>query len=191
MSAAVALLERLKASGLTVEVDGEHIEINGPDAALDTLPVEELRAHKAEIIQVLTCARATSPKPPAITADEVVARIETWCRVCDNPPAGASEMWKNLADATLDFALGCWAYVAGMTGWSDGALYALDEGLIPEKLHRKLHIMKIETDAATVMNGKGDVEHFRRPRTLAPPWWQDPRVAAHQSTSARVARKGT
>ena len=187
MSFAIALLEQLKASGLTVSVDGEHIDIEGPPAALDAMPVDELRAHKAEIIKVLTCARATSPKPAAPTIDQVAERIGAWLKVADNPPRSCSHVWRDLADKTSDFALGVWAYPAVIAGWGDGALFAIDEGLIPEKLGRGLHLMKIDADAATVMTGKGELEHFRRPRTTQPPWWQDPRVAAHHNTPAKAA----
>ena len=188
MSFAIALLEQLKASGLTVSVDGEHIDIEGPPAALDAMPVDELRAHKAEIIKVLTCVRATPPKPAAPTIDDVAERIGAWLKVDDNPPRPCSRVWRDLADKTSDFSLSVWAYPAG---WGDGALFAIDEGLIPEKLRRGLHLMKIDADAATVMTGKGELEHFRRPRTTQPPWWQDPRVAAHHNTPAGEQQQKT
>jgi len=190
MSFAIALLEQLKASGLTVSVDGEHIDIEGPPAALDAMPVDELRAHKAEIIKVLTCVRATPPKPAAPTIDEVAERIGAWLKVADNPPRPCSRAWRDLADKTSDFSLSVWAYPAVMAGWSDSALFGVDEGLILEKLRRGLHLMKIDPDAATLMTGKADLENFRRPRTAAPPWWRDPRVAVADNTSAQVARRG-
>jgi hypothetical protein len=126
----------------------------------------------------------------APTVDQVAERIEAWLRITDNPPLNATKAWKDLADETSDFALSVWAYPAIMTGWSDGALFAFEEGLIPEKLRRRFHWMKIDADAATVMTGRGEIEHFRRPRTFGEPWWSDQRVAVHQNTSARLAKKG-
>jgi hypothetical protein len=192
MTPATALLERLKASGLTVKVVGsDEIEIEGPPPALDAMPVDEIRRQKAEIIKTLGAPCEQEPKPPPLTLDQVAERIGFWLKVTDNPPRNASKIWKDLADATEAFALGCWAYAAVMAGWSDGGLYALDEGLIPQQLHRGLHLIKIESDAASVMNGKGNIEYLRRPRTTSPPWWNNQRTAAYQNTPARAARKGT
>jgi hypothetical protein len=107
------------------------------------------------------------------TLDDVAERIGSWLKIADNPPRHSTKTWKDLADETSDFALSVWAYPAIMTGWGDGALFALDEGLIPEKLRRRFHWMKVDADAATVMNSKGEIEHFRRPRTTSPPWWNN------------------
>jgi hypothetical protein len=190
MTPAITLLERLKASGLTVKVVGlDEIEIEGPPPALDAMPVDEIRRQKTEIIKTLGALCKPEAKPPPLTLDQVAERIGSWLKVTDNPPRKASKIWQDLADATAAFALGCWAYAAVMAGWSDAALFAIDEGLMPEQLRRGLHLMNIDANAATVMNGKGELEHFRRPRTSSPAWWQDPRVAAHRNTSAKAAKE--
>ena len=129
--------------------------------------------HLLKILDELEEQPPASPPLRALTLDDVAERIGSWLKVTDNPPRNCTKAWKDLADETSDFALGCWAYPAVMTGWSDTALFAIDEGLIPEKLRRGFHLMNVESDAATVMNSKGELEHFRRPRTMQPPWWQD------------------
>jgi hypothetical protein len=142
------------------------------------------------LLKVIDEDAPVDPPSRAITCDEVAERIKAWLRIVDNPPRNCTKTWKDLADATEAFALGCWAYAALMAGWSDAAIFAIDEGLVPQQLRRGLHLMNIDVSAATVMNRKGELEHFRRPRISSPPWWQDQRVAAHRNTSALVARKG-
>jgi len=186
MTSATVLIEQLRASGLTIKVIGTNeIEIEGPEAALGVIPVEDIKHHKTEIIKTLTIP----PEPEPLTAEQVIERIEHWLQITDNPPRSCSHVWSDLADKTSDFALGVWAYPAVIAGWGDSALFAIDEGLIPAKLRRGLHLMKIDADAATVMTGKGELQHFRWPRTTQPPWWQDPRVAAHHNTPAKAARE--
>ncbi len=129
------------------------------------------------------------PGPRSFTIDEIAERIGSWLKVTDNPPRHATIIWKDLAGATADFALGVWAYPALMTGWSDSALFAIDEGLIPHMARVGVMLMKLDSDGAAFLNGKGEIEFFRRPRTAQSPWWQDPRVSAHQNTSARAAKE--
>ena len=184
MTSATALIEKLNASGLTIKVVGANeIEIEGPEAALDRMPVEDIKRHKGEIIKALT----VPPEPEPLTAEQVTERIEQWLQITDNPPRSCSHGWRDLADETSEFAFGVWAYPAVIAGWSDAALFAIDEGLIPEKLHRGFHLMNIDGNTATLMTGKGELEHFRRPRTTQPPWWQDPRVAAHHNNTPAKA----
>ena len=186
MSAA-AILSRLKESGVSVAVAGDDIRVKGPKSILTPVMLDELREHKPELVLLLK----DTPKPAAPTIDAVAERIGAWLEVTDNPPCPCSKAWRDLADATADFALGVWAYPALIAGWGDGALLAVDEGLVSEKLRRGFHLMNIDSNAATLMTGKGELEHFRRPRTAAPPWWRDPRVAiAAHNASAHAARKG-
>jgi hypothetical protein len=183
MTSATALIEQLRASGLTIKVIGTNeIEIEGPEAALGVIPVEDIKRHKTEIIKTLTIP----PEPEPLTAEQATELIEHWLQITDNPPRSCSHVWRDLADKTSDFALGVWAYPAVTAGRGDGALFAIDEGLIPETLRRGLHLMKIDADAAAVMTRKGELELFRRPRTTQPPWWKDPRVAAHHNTPAKA-----
>ena len=158
-----------------------------PEHRKDINTGNDIMSKYDHLLRLLDDEAPTNLPPRIVTCEQAVERIEVWLRIVDNPPRNASKLWKDVADATEVFGLGCWAYAAVMAGWSDSALFALDEGLIPEKLRRGLHLMKLDANAATLMTGKGELEYFRRPRTMQPPWWQDPRVAAHHNTPAKAA----
>ena len=61
-----------------------------------------------------------------------------------------------------------WAYPAVMTGWSDSALFAVDEGLISEKLCRGFHLLNIDSNVATLMTGKGELGKLPAPANSGP-----------------------
>jgi len=106
--------------------------------------------------------------------DEAAERIEEWLRVRPIPRKERG-LWKRLVKATEDFAFGPWAIPAIESGWSDCALFSQALGLVPEQLRRTLIIADIDASAATVMNGKGKLERFRRMNLDHPAWWNDPR----------------
>jgi len=54
MTVAAALLDRMKVAGLSVKAVRGNLDIQGPQAAIDALPVDELRAHKAELLVLLS-----------------------------------------------------------------------------------------------------------------------------------------
>jgi hypothetical protein len=62
---APAILASMKAAGLSVKAIGGRLDIEGPEAAIGTLPLDELRKHKGEIIALLSGA----PLPAAKAAN--------------------------------------------------------------------------------------------------------------------------
>jgi hypothetical protein len=77
MSAAAALLERLKASCLSIGIEGDRLDIRGPDEVLERLPFDELRKHKAELLKLVSLERSPPAvaRPPSITDFEERAAI--------------------------------------------------------------------------------------------------------------------
>ena len=94
--------------------------------------------------------------------------------------------------ATEEFALGPWAVPAIESGWSDCALFSQQLGIVPEQLRRTLIVVGIDASAATVMNGKGKLERFRRMNLDCPPWWSDPRFTPGQHVEREwLSTRGT
>ena len=110
-----------------------------------------------------------TPPPNQITGE----RAELWLRTFDCF-AGSSACDQKLLDASMRFVLSPWAYPAIASGWSDGELFSVPAGLIPQMAVQTLHLMAIAENGATLMNGRGIVATIDRHRFQSsdPPWWQ-------------------
>jgi hypothetical protein len=175
MSGASAILTRLRDAGVTVAVADGQLKLKGPKSALGEDVLSELRAHKPALLQIL--ARAAP-----LDLDAIAGRIEAWLRAMDRLPRACGIESQRLKAITLDFAFGCWAYDAVRLGWTDGQLFALDGGLIPEMARRPLHFRSIGENTIHVINGRGAYEEWpRRDMTDAAVWWLDDRVGGRDA----------
>jgi len=178
---APAILSRLKRAGVTVAVVGGQLKFEGPKSVLSGEVVAELKAHKPELLALLSQGGTA---PPAATAwqldhDGIAERIEAWLHAVDRLPKACGPDGQRLKALTTDFLLGCWACPAVQHGWSDADLFALDGGLIPEMARRALHFRAIGEDAISLINGRGQYEEWeRRDMADAVPWWGDDRCVA-------------
>jgi hypothetical protein len=147
MTAAAALLNRLKAAGLSVQNTNGNLDIRGPQSAINAMPVEQLRAHKAEILALLSRNTAehpehrqaagpietwVAPSPLPLSSDEGAARITGWIEAMDRLPKSCSAEGERLKALTIEFALGVWSWPCVQSRWSDLALFHFTRGLIPE-----------------------------------------------------------
>jgi TubC N-terminal docking domain len=168
MSAA-AVLTRLKAAGVSITVADGQLKVKGPKTVLSDDVLNELRAHKPALLQLL--AKATP-----LDLDGVAIRIGGWLHAMDQLPKACGIDAQKLKAITIDFAIGCWAQEAVRLEWSDADLFAIDGGLIPEMSRRALHFRAVGEDAIGLINGRGAYEVWqRRDMANALPWWRDGR----------------
>jgi hypothetical protein len=156
-------------------VDGE-LKLKGTGQALSEPVLNELRAHKPELLALLSQGEA-APAPAAPPGlDGIAGCIEDWLSAVDKVPKACGPQGQRLKALTTDFLRGCWAYEAVRLGWSDADLFAIDGGLIPEMSRRPLHFRSIGEDAICLINGRGEYEDWER-RDMADvvPWWRDDR----------------
>lgn len=73
MSVAAALLETLERLDLSVRVDGESLQVRGPRAAMTPDLEQAIRAHKAELVQ-LVAADADGWPPESLHAERRFGR---------------------------------------------------------------------------------------------------------------------
>jgi hypothetical protein len=177
MSAARDALKRASAAGITLTAEGSRLSWRAsaePPAEL----LDELRAHKPALLQLLTQPDEEAPAPE-IDRDDPAERISASLAAVDHLPKACGPHGQRLKAITTDFALGCWAYKAVQLGWTDADLFAIDGGLIPEMSQRALHFRSIGEDAISLINGRGAFEEWpRRDMTDAVPWWEDERCVA-------------
>jgi hypothetical protein len=121
-----------------------------------------------ELAAMATPAEITQPTACGLEAE----RIESWLRALDRLPKACTEQGRQLERVTNQFWLGPWAHVALVAGWTDGELFSLASGLVPAMARQRLHIVRIDSQGATLLTGKV----FPRRRTSDPPWWLDERV---------------
>ena len=69
---AVTSLARLREMGVIVSAEGGELNLRGPRSALTPATLNELRAHKSELLKILTQA-------------DPAERIESWLCVADKP----------------------------------------------------------------------------------------------------------
>lgn len=174
MSAALGILKRAQAAGLTLTADGDQLRLKAarkPEGEL----LEALKEHKAELLALL---RAEAAKP-LFSHDEVAARIERWLAAVDRLPGANNPAGARLKTFTKDFALGPWAYSCIQAAWTDPELFDINRGLVPEMARRALHFVNVSEDAITLMNGRGSLENWTHKDTNdACPWWEDPTCVA-------------
>jgi TubC N-terminal docking domain len=192
MSAALAILKRAQAAGVVVRRDGDQLKLKAPKEP-DAELIEELKAHKAELLALLSSA-ASSAEPilvdvnatPVIetwvrpsrlpfSTDEAGDRITGWLDAMDRLPKACGALAARLKTLTEEFALGVWSYPCVQSGWSDLALFAFDGGLVPEMSRRALHFRCVAESVIVLMNERGALEDWRRQHMPdgAVPWWQD------------------
>jgi hypothetical protein len=185
MRAALDILKRAQAAGVTVAADGEQLRLKAPKEPPTEL-IEELRAHKAELLALLATESSAEaiqiktwerPEPLPLTTDEAAARISSWLEAMDRLPKSCKLEGSRLKAMTEEFALGPWSYACVQSGWSDLALFHFSRGLIPEMSRRPLHFRCIGEDAIVLINSKGAHEDWRRQYMPddAVPWWEDER----------------
>ena len=174
---ASAILVHLREAGVTVAAEGGELKLKGPSAALTEPVLNELRAHKPELLTLLSHVEAA---PPAQRDhDNAAERIEAWLSGLDKLPKACGPQGQRLRAISKEFARDPWAYEAVRLGWSDADLFAIDGGLIPEMSRRPLHFRAIGEDAISLINGRGQYEEWeRRDMTDAMPWWEDDRCVA-------------
>jgi len=171
MSAA-AVLTRLKAAGVSITAANGQLKVKGPKAVLSDDVLNELRAIKGELLQILSAATP-------LDLDGIAERISSWLRAMDRLPKACGIEAHTLKTITSDFALGPWAYEAVRLGWSDADLFTLDGGLIAEMARRALHFRSVGEDTIALINGRGAYEEWgRRDTAGAVPWWEDARCVA-------------
>ena len=73
MTTVAALLDRLRAAGVEVAVDGEKLILDGPAYALPDDVVALVRQHKAEVLETLRCPAPSASKARAALARRFVA----------------------------------------------------------------------------------------------------------------------
>jgi len=128
MSAALDLLSRLKADGLTIGVHDGRLDIRGPEQALERLPVSELQRHKAELLQLA----AEEIRPPSAPAPlPGIAALEERAAIVEYDGGMPRLEAECTAARELGFAnlrefyaahLECWrAAVAAVTVWRAGS----------------------------------------------------------------------
>lgn len=171
------ILRQARAAGISLAADGGRLKLRAKQRPAPEL-LEALRRHKFELLALLNTPQPCSGAVAPLLLDEAAARITVWLTAIDNLPEMSTQEGKRLAQLVEAFWLGPWARPALDAGWSDGDLFALDCGLIPEMSRQTLYFLHIDAEAARLMTGRGVVEHFHRPRTSAPPWWNDPRMHA-------------
>ena len=174
MSTPHDVLRRAQAVGVVIIADGGQLRLKA-EAEPPRELIEELRAHKLALLQLLTQRdEATS----GATADPA-ERISAWLAAMDRLPKACGPYGLRLKVITTDFALGPWAACAMQNGWTDAQLFALDGGLISELANRALHFRAISEDAISLINGRGSFEEWPRPNIGdAVPWWEDERCVA-------------
>lgn len=176
MSAVAAVLAHLKAAGVSIAVADGQIKLKGPRGALDDGVLNELRRIKSELLEFLKAVEAAPGPTPPIDRDAIAARIESWLAAMDRLPKACGSQAAKLKVITQDFALGPWAAEFVRLGWSDGDLFALDGGLIPETSRRALYFRKVGADAVSLINERAAFEDWPRPDAGdALPWWEDRR----------------
>jgi hypothetical protein len=67
MSAAAELLEALERLDLSIRVDGAGLRVRGPRAAMTPDLEQAIRAHEAELVQLVAADNAESPDPAIYT----------------------------------------------------------------------------------------------------------------------------
>jgi hypothetical protein len=164
------VLKRALAAGVTLIADGSLLRLQADKEPPSEL-IEELRAHKPALMQLLM-------QPGAAAADPA-SRISSWLAATDRLPKACGPHGQRLKVITEDFALGPWAACAVQNGWTDADLFALDGGLIPEMAYRALHLRAISKDTISLINGRGAFEEWPRPNAENTiPWWEDQRCVA-------------
>jgi TubC N-terminal docking domain len=184
MNAALDILKRAQAAGVTLAADGDQLRLKAPAEPPAEL-IEELRTHKAELLALLSSAALsgkpirietwTRPEPLPLSSDEAAARIAGWLEAMDGLPKACRPEGKRLKALTEDFALGVWSYPCVQSGWSDLQLFAFTAGLIPEMSRRALYFRCIAEDVIVLFNSKGALEDWRwqHMRDDAVVWWED------------------
>ena len=113
----------------------------------------------------------------SLSSDPAADRIEAWLCVADMPqPRHERELWERYTNATIEFATGLWAPRAIECGWSDGAIFSIAIGLVPEWCRRSQPIKSIGRLGAVFSDGERSPLTNERP-DLCPVWWCDPRFS--------------
>jgi hypothetical protein len=120
---ASAVLTRLKAAGVQIAVADGQLKLKGPKAVLSEDVLSELRAIKAELIEILSAAE---PKPDA------AAIIAEWHAAIIAMHSDLPH-FKKLKAESLRFLDGPDAITAVKNGWDAVSLFGLHRGSAPKE----------------------------------------------------------
>jgi hypothetical protein len=175
---AVALLSRLQDAGVTIAADGDNIRLWGPKAALGDALITELRAHKAELLDLL--------RTPARSSEAIIAE---WRAAIAGVSTDLLEVSK-LKTVSLRLLDGPNVAAAIENEWNEVSLFGIHGGRYPKErldswgltalLAWGTHSYTIEDfsrDVCTLRTRSGSV--LRQPRMRANfdhavPWWTHP-----------------
>lgn len=73
---AIALIERAKQAGLKMKVSGDSLEVEGKPTPEVLTIVQELKEHKAEVMDLLKKPELVEGQPPKWHADEIAKLVE-------------------------------------------------------------------------------------------------------------------
>jgi hypothetical protein len=181
---ASAVLTRLKAAGVHVAVADGKLELEGPEEALNEDVLNELRAIKAELIEVLS---ATEPDP----ASQAEAVIAGWRGAIRAVHSDKPDIMK-LKATSLHFLDGSDSVVAVVNGWDALSLFGMHEGRCPREridcwgivlfIAWGVHGCTVETidqKVCALRTRAGALQ--RKPRLQgnfheALPWWEHPGI---------------
>ena len=93
---AVALIERARQAGLKMKVNGDSLEVEGKPTPEVLTIVQELKEHKAEVMDVLKKPELVEGQSPKWHAKEITRLIEI---------EGQAVFWSTLFNETVGFIL--------------------------------------------------------------------------------------